>query len=636
MTAVARMTTVAMVLGLGVATGGCDTDDLSKGQVPQLTVAVASSAQKDGSGRYLFAKVAIGSGEKSAVQVTLRNSGDAALLISKVELLDKNADGTPKNKWVKIDYGGEFDPNVGFPKRIDPKDTFITILKFDVVFKPDEIDNNFATIRISSNDTSKPTTDLQFGPAGCAPIIRIDPPSGVFQNASLVNPGRADFIVTNQGNCDLKITSVKLREATTKFTLDVPTIPEGGFVITPKGDTQVPMKFVVSYAPKEPNPKDTAEVEVLSNDPGQSPMYVSLTSQVEGGTFDFSYDGKDKGCMDFAAVTAGSKTLAVSINNKGPSSFTILKTTGLEVPEDPTGKFYTVDLCEVGTGGSCTVVDLKKTSYAIAANRSADIRVTYKASASGLNATLRVNYNYGEGLSKLDIPLCGGTPKSCFDLGPGSQAALLPFTFVGKKDEPVKRDIVISNCGNAPLTVKAIRIEDDFGLGKPSEYFGLETPLAGDVIVNEGALSRHTIVMTVKDAETKVGARVTVDYLDPAAKPIAATALELNGYIDPIWSTPIADAGGPYTAKKGTEVVLDGTKSTAGSLGIAQVGGYVWTLLEKPAGSKVKNLGSVQNGGGFAFTPDVAGKYLFDLRVAGGAEPFPWSAPALATVDVTD
>jgi hypothetical protein len=82
----------------------------------------------------------------------------------------------------------------------------------------------------------------------------------------------------------------------------------------------------------------------------------------------------------------------------------------------------------------------------------------------------------------------------------------------------------------------------------------------------------------------------------------------------------------------GTPIVLDGSLSTPGSDPIYK-NGFMWYLLDKPAGSKII-LNGAPSQPDRAVIPDVAGKYVFGLQVHGAVDPFIYSEEATIEINV--
>jgi len=98
----------------------------------------------------------------AVVPVAIRNVGDAPLTVSGIELTSPNADGTTPNAHVTIDWGA-FDPATGLPHVIKPGVANTTIdikVRYDVAAQ----DPNKATLRITSDDPTRPQADVVFTP----------------------------------------------------------------------------------------------------------------------------------------------------------------------------------------------------------------------------------------------------------------------------------------------------------------------------------------------------------------------------------------------------------------------------------------------------------------------------------------
>jgi RHS repeat-associated protein len=83
-------------------------------------------------------------------------------------------------------------------------------------------------------------------------------------------------------------------------------------------------------------------------------------------------------------------------------------------------------------------------------------------------------------------------------------------------------------------------------------------------------------------------------------------------------AAPVADAGADHRIRIGSAIRLDGSNSFDPDDGPAPLS-YAWSLISRPAGSAL-TMASIADGATAtpSFTPDVAGNYLFRLKVSDG------------------
>ncbi len=156
-------------------------------------------------------------GKQSDVkQVSLLNSGDAPLVISKVALsndagfaLDM-ADGTTHTS------PGSFTLNP--PVSLEPGKS----ATWTLVFSATDTAKKFGTLDITSNDTSTPLSKVQLSANGNVPCLKIlQSPEVPFGAVVVGQVGTAEIDVQNCGDADLSVTSIRLLEgANPAFVLD--------------------------------------------------------------------------------------------------------------------------------------------------------------------------------------------------------------------------------------------------------------------------------------------------------------------------------------------------------------------------------------------------------------------------------
>jgi hypothetical protein len=595
-------------------------DGFSEGITPQINVFVGNQASQNT--EYELGQFEPGTNGKAIIKIQVGNGGQEDLIISSVELLDTNKDGTPMNQNVSLSWTGQ-NPVLLFPFTIKgSKGVSAQRLKFHVVYQEsgDEVDTNDAILRIKSNDPEKKNgiTDIRFYMSDCILKTGINPPSDTFFNATTSKPEEKIFEITNEGTCDLVVDSVVPEKQSSVFTLiDAPT---PGSIVKPVGDPgHQPLTFRVRYQPNASSVDDKITYLIYTNDPSANPVSLPLKTKLESGTYKVTYDTMAKGFLDFSDISPpDSKTITVNINNIGPAVFTLTK---VELQDDSTNSHYTVEIQQPATspGGFPTP---KTLPFALAEGKSLEVLVTYTgATAAGLNTGIKFSYNQPD-LGTFTIPAYGGSPKPCFDFAPGNSESPQIMQFnKGHEDDSstaVTSDFVIYNCGNAPLSVVDIKIEDDFYPDQPSKVFSLTSPGAAAANIPVGGLQVYSLTMQVTDNSPTVGGTMYIDYVDQVGTTVTFTGVDLQGIPSNSVILPIANPGtaADYAgAKVGNVLTLNGSGSTGGGEGLYKKG-YLWMLKARPAGSQVILNGPPDTPLPIVI-PDMAGDYTFGLTVHG-------------------
>ena len=602
--------------------------DLTKGKKPKIEIFLGTTGES-GQLTYTLANIIPGSQQKDTVQVSIRNVGDEVLNVSNVRWLETNEDGTPKNQYVSIEWGG-FDPQLGFPRAITNGD-FISYLDFKVVYEPLECGagescdySATSTLEVLSDSPDEGRILITFGPPKCLAQPIVSPGKDTFFNATPTSPETKTFQIINEGTCPTTVDDLRFKGPTNVFTLERQGSWPNGTTLDPQNEGGQPLVFKVKYQPTFTSTSDNATVQVLVSNQS-TPIEVPLATKLEAGAFEISHNcGGDKAKLDFTANDGGCETCTVVLHNIGPAS---MQVTGAEFSEDPDETHYSCEFVLPENPGQPLPCDK---TVGRGAGSSLDINVTYCGSLNGLNATLAINYNNpGNGTAML--PAFGGKPKPCFDFSPGDAASPLPMQWIATQNVEKTRPFYIYNCGNADLQVDSFRFEDAFGLGNPSEYFSHVGGDAPPFTVAAGAIYSGQVQLLVTDNEIEPTGVMYIDYTDGTGAQVTDYGVSVKGHINPAGTPPVAKptSGGDATVSQ--QHTLVGIDSEPGSEGIAEKG-YVWFLVSKPAGSQV-----IVNGGpGLpvrSWVPDVAGKYTFGLMVHGNSGDFLYSD--VATLDVT-
>jgi len=597
---------------------GCG-DGLNKGTFGKLGIVFSPSSPLSGN-TYALTPLDPELPFDQKVLLEMVNEGTKDLTITDVYLLPTNEHGekTAKNPWVNLQSVSA----TTLPFTIPAKD-FSVSLDYNVVYDPEDGNRDDTTLRIES---SAGTHDYIFTLSDCAPQVRVDPPSDTFFNATVTKPEEKIFQIHNDGNCPLVFDRIEESQATSVFTLVE--APITGAEVLPKGDPNyAPLLFKVRYQPNSASAKDSISYEVYTSDDAHYPVNVPLTTQSEGGSFIVTYGTQASGFLDFTDTSAGNKTITVNIYNEGPAVFTLTKAT---MVGDESGSHYSTTMEKPAPMGEFPE-PVTTLPLALAQGKSVDIHVTYNAATiAGMNAQLEIQYTQPD-YSTFTIPAYGGDPKPCFEMSPGDATSPVGVQFVGEGGEAVSQNVVIYNCGNAPLSITDIRIEDDFFPDQPSTIWTLTDPGSPAFNIAVGALQVLALEMNAPENEIKAGGTLYIDYVDTGGATVTFTGIDLQGVLNAADTTLPTAVTGTYTgALTGQTLALDASGSTPGSEGLYEKG-YLWYLLARPAGSQVI-LNGAPGMPNRTIIPDKAGTYTFGLRVHGNSGSFLYSDEA--TVDV--
>ena len=561
---------------------------------------------------------------QALIKLQLANFGAEDLTVTAVGLEATNQDGTPKNAWVALEYG-VFDPAVGFPVVLHPHDVDLTsILQLTIAYKPESFDANVATMLITSTDPTVPTHRIRFVPAPIAPKVRIEPPSATFSTATLTTAEEKTFEIHNDGLAALQITKVELVPPTgTGYSLVSP--PELAHV-QPKGAPgYAPIAFTVHYQPTFGASKETASVVVTTNDvPATVALSATYDTPPGASPCQFQWEGQDKGFLDFTDTPVGSKTIAVTLKNLGTNVCTL---SYVAVPEDPTKAAY--DVAITIPGDPPIVVGSLPT--AVGAGKEIRMDVTYTAGLQSLDATLVIDYQ-DPFPKQMTIPAHGGGPKPCFEMAPGSADAPMSLQLVAPPGNDFNRTFMVYSCGDAPLSILDVTLEDVGKEGAPSAVFSLVQP-APSLTIPPGGVQPYMVKMNSPETAATLPGKLTLTYAGLTGP--KTVVIPLNGIALAGISLPVANAGssGDYPgAVAGQQILLDGSKSAPGADFIAE-NGYIWFLVSRPPDSQ-KILNGPAGPAQRSFVPDVPGAYTFALVVkTQGTVPY-YSQEAIVTVYV--
>jgi len=198
----------------------------------------------------------------------------------------------------------------GAPFTIEPGNNHA----IDVKFAPTTIGTKNATLRIESNDPDEELFNVPLTGIGVVADIAISPTFKNFGNVQKDQSGSQIFIVSNPGSSQLIVqaggTALVGGDAS-KFS-----ITSGGapFTLQPEQIREI----VVSYNP-DAESSDTTTFQIVSNDPDESPLNVTLTGR--GVTTDIDVQPE---APDFGSVALGDTALrTLTVTNLGTGDLSI-------------------------------------------------------------------------------------------------------------------------------------------------------------------------------------------------------------------------------------------------------------------------------------------------------------------------
>jgi hypothetical protein len=402
----------------------------------------------------------LGRTTSSAQTVTLTNSGSAPLLIS------------------RISTSYEFVQTNSCPTSLGVGDDCL----IEVSFHPAGAGTRAGVLTIDDNAPGSPHTVALTGSGLLEPILTLRPPALDFGDQPVATSGAEQTIImANDGAADLHITDIAVTGPNAgDFAVTANTCRGTPATLPPERTCAVTVRFT-------PTATGTRNADLeFTDDAGGSPHQAALTGT---GTTPpaLTLNPTSLAFGNQAVGTASaSLTITVSNNSSTPSTINSVEATGTDA-----GDFILTDSCRgvtLSPGETCSV----------------DV-VFAPTGVGGRRADLTFTDTTPD--SPQTVPL-GGT-------GTGPAASLQPASLVFP-DQPVgsfsqRRDVTLSNTGNAPLTISSITTSGDFrhttfcGTALPAGAFCIVSiicsptavgPRTGElVVVDNAAGSPHKVLL---------------------------------------------------------------------------------------------------------------------------------------------
>jgi len=635
-----RLFTVALGVTALLAVTACT--DLSKSEEPQLELQISGQSMP---AAHIFPKIDPNASPEK-VKVEVKNTGGEALVIYDVYIVEGG------NQYISISWDGVYTPT-DFPIVIEPNYTG-TKFDFHVQYDPEQdpvdisdsflviLTNDGKTVDLESNGVGEKIScpdwpdapynggpDLGFKvkkPNTCTSYTTPFEVEKVGANLQLnaaaltfscvVGSKTQTIEIDNVGTADLNVDEIGFDFPTTEFKIANP--PALPVVIPPKGEAgNFTLAFDILYEPLDDDYDDSNLLRIHSNatntnagntyieiDIVQKPSVLQVTTTSPFGYMDFSetadhsmnmYNKKPDECNDLCPDKGECCGCPVLIQN--------VKVTPAEAAEWYTFVIYDPDKekeVEIGGGKS------------LAAGKAYDFNIHYAKPAgqqADMNANFCVEYVApGIGANAQCVNMLA---SSQCDLELGPPNAQLNFNSISPQDVKSKQ-VTLINKGNAPCTVNAVTVTDKWN--GVSEDFDLAEEWAPGTTVD--GFSIETVEVRFSPHSANLQGFLKVDYDHPL---IGKTeeVFQLNGYSEQECLVPIADVGvsADYTGyQAGSTVVVNGCASDEGDCGDPiYENGYIWMLLDKPAGSAA-HLNTEASCTG-AFFADQPGTYTVGLVV---------------------
>jgi hypothetical protein len=546
-----------------------------------------------------------------SMEVSLSNAGEKPLRVDNIYIEEGG------NPYITIKWLAGYPEPADFPYTVEP-DLPAPPIRFLVVYDPQPglVDVSSAMLVIESNhpDFENKTFDnkykMLFTVESVGPKTRVDKTKITY--GCVTGCSTTPVTIDNEGTDTLTISSIDFASPSSEFSISNP--PSLPIDVPRKGDPNYnAVTFSVMYCPGDDSWQDTNTLRIVTNDTSLPNQMLDIPVEVKQSPalLEFSTDSPF-GYLDFSELSQHS----VNIFNTPASECNHLCSDSghccgcsiqiEDVTFDPpdSGDWYNFVALDPTTDQQLTL------PRALKGGASIQFDVYYQKPAGhpeDRNSTMCVKY-----VAPLSGPqdYCVSmiAKSQCqFAIGPTNQS--LHFNSASPSDVKEKPVVLINN-GSAPCTIDGVSVANKWD--GASEDYALKDVFTGGTQIP--AFTVMPVWVTYSPHSDDLSGKVTVEYQDDLVGAVE-TVVQLSGAKELDCALPIADAGDGYDGYgAGESVVLDGCGSAAGECGASiYENGYIWFLLDKPAGSTAQL--NTEGGCITQFVPDAAGTYEIGLIV---------------------
>ena len=565
--------------------------------------------------------------EIAKAEVNLINFSQAPIELKAIDWRSMN-----QHVWLQNGSTGDL------PKTLMVGDSYSVEVHFDppTPFGPVDTAPAILDITVQGESSSGDKGELPIGVHFTMPEVEvyetltISPPSYTYSTATPTSPGEHTFYVHNDcgfGSMGNSVEAIEMETQSDEFkivTVD-PMLPYALPAAACTAEDPGALSFTLRYTPQDGSEDQNAVLIYTSAHP--MPSRVPVQGAFTSGSWSLAHSHMM--AFDFANVTT-SETRSVLLSSDGPGPLKVKEPT-IEDSQAAQSFSYVAYAPQVSAGGEETLI----TSWprALADGNSIRFDVTYTPpldpSQEPSSGELLVEVETPES-EEIAIDLFAGTPKGKLEIAPKG----LSVTVSALPTESGARHVVLTNEGNAPLSIEGLEVSSIFGgvaehftlQGAPSPPF--EIPVDGFELLTLGWSAPEGL------STDGVSEKLQVSYFDlftgmNVHSQVNLTLVAKPEGVEPIGeiSTSAAEASVPV----GSTLGLTGSASGLGDYELFTYS-FLWYLIDKPAGSGVMlnaNAGFTQT-----LTPDQPGEYLVELIVIGfqGAD-FVVAPPAFALIE---
>ncbi len=522
------------------------------------------------------------------ISLVFGNTGDAPLIISKVEVVTKNRDMD-----VLPNLAG-----LSFPWTVaagEALSSSASVLKLVVHFTPGANPDDTATqMKITTNDESMLGGVFTFSlaPEEKVPQLSANPPNYVFLNATATSSDSVDIVLSNTGSEALALGNVYFETESSAYAI-ISGRPNKDTIIDPdnSGSGNGPRTLRVEYRPFEPPDDNYLVVEwgkVVSTDVTcnsdkacqqsatlcskadkvcpytcgnghcmcssdadckaycddatcsdvcmtgvcREPQFakVKLSGNVEAGQLAVDYGDALTGCVDYTAITevGATCTKMVKLSNSKPGLVKLTKPTvrvGTGLTSPYTVEWYSLGATQAGDCAPVVGTPITAGQFSLTEqNGPITVAVTYTAPGAKAANGELVVAFNSPYAGEQIVPLCGGFKKGELGVAPPPGATNIVL-FAMEPTKKATKTVVLMNKGNAPLELKGVSASPvNVGID-PEGFKVLNAPTGAALTMEAGALLPLTIEFDGN----------LIEITDPdVSGPVALNGLLNVDYVDPL------------------------------------------------------------------------------------------------------